>query len=143
MLKRFLTYTVLTVLILFSFPASAFAEEKENDRYIVRIDIRNAYISGICIMQNDGDYVMASIVNEFGVSAMTFRYDVRKRKVRILSVAGPLGRASIKRVLKSDLKVIMADFCREDFRIDDKYDYKNSRYDIIYTFKPMYYETAK
>ena len=143
MLKRFLTYTVLTVLILFSFPASAFAEEKENDRYIVRIDIRNAYIGGICIMHNDGEYVTASIVNEFGVSALTCRYDLSKGKVKILGVAGPLNRPSVKRVLRSDMKVIMAQFCKEDFQIADKYVYENSRYDILYTFKPMSYEITE
>lgn len=140
---RFLKYVLVSAISLLSLSSYSAEGDNGNGRYQVQIDIREAYIGGICVMRNDGEYVTASIVNEFGVSALTCRYDLRKGKVRILGVAGPLNRPSVKRVLRSDMKVIMAQFCKEDFQIDDKYVYENSRYDILYTFKPMSYEITE
>lgn len=104
-------------------------------RYTVQIDIRQAYLSGICIMQQNDNEVTAGIVNEFGVSALTFRYDTRKGKVRILNILRQMDKPHIRMVLKKDLKVIMSEIY--SIPQEECYRYENTRHNIKYNFKPF------
>lgn len=110
----------------------AYGQTASQHRYAVQIDIRNAYISGICIQKQEGDTVTASIVNEFGVSALTYRYDVTRQKVKILGILKQMDRPAVKRVLRKDLQTIMGDMTKEDFEEKLPYEYENSKYKIRY-----------
>ncbi len=111
-----------------------------NRRYNVQIDVRQAYISGICIMHENDKQVTASIMNEFGVSAMTYRYDTTKQKVKILSIMKPMNKWYIKRVLKSDLKKIMPQLLANP---GQTLQHENKKYNIRYNFAPLTNETAQ
>jgi len=101
----------------------------DRTRYAVQIDFTKAYISGVCIMLNDGEIIKASVVNEFGVSALDFTYNMTNRKVKILNVMGKMNKWYIKKVLKKDLKQVM-------FRLQlGEYTYEDAKYKIKYTFE--------
>lgn len=109
-----------------------------NDRYTVQIDIRKAYISGICIIHEEEEVVTASIMNEFGVSALTYKYNKTSGKVKILNIFKPMNKWYIKRVLKKDLKKIT-----QEMPLQDPLTYENRKYNIIYQFTPLNDEVAK
>ncbi len=100
-------------------------------RYNVQIDFKKAYISGLCIMLMEDDVIKASVVNEFGVSALDFTYNPFKRKVKILKVMGKMNKWYIKKVLKKDLQQVM-------FNLPlDINTYEDTKYNIKYTFNPL------
>lgn len=107
------------------------------NRYAVQIDFQKAYISGVCIMHQEDDIVSASIMNEFGVSALAYRYDRKSGKVKILNIIKQLDKWYIRRVLKKDLRAIM-----KLMPTDDNLKYSNQKYHIIYNFTPLNDETA-
>lgn len=99
-------------------------------RYNVLIDIKKAYISGVCLMLTEEGVVKASIVNEFGVSAMDFTYSPEKDKVKIVSVMSKLNKWYIRKLLKKDLREVM--HCLKE----GKTHYDDVKFSISYTFTP-------
>ena len=87
MLRYLLSIRYLLVLLLLSVSSELFSQvpfphkDGERARYDVKIDIKKAYISGVCMMVMDEGIVKASIVNEFGLSAVDFTYNPTKDKV--------------------------------------------------------------
>lgn len=93
----------LTTLAQLTYPVN----DGDKVRYSLQAEIRDSYLSGICIViKNDGT-IASSIVNEFGISLIDFTYSERKDKVRILSVIKPLDRWYIKYHLKRSLKGLL------------------------------------
>ena len=87
----------------------------ERMRYNTEIDFGRAYVSGVCLLLNDGgNTVKGSIVNEFGVSFMDFSYSLKKHKVRLHSVAGPLDKWYVRLALRRDLRGLMQAMQRGD-----------------------------
>lgn len=104
LLFLFLSLVFLPVVAQTSLPQ----KDGERMRYNIEIDFGRAYVSGICLLLNDGgDMVKGSIVNEFGVSFMDFSYSQKKRRVRLHSVAGPLDRWYVRLALRRDLRGLM------------------------------------
>jgi len=141
MLRYLLSIKVLLIGVLLAVSATVCGQSQfptfigDRAKYDVKIDIRKAYISGVCMMVNDEGIIKASIMNEFGLSAMDFTYDTNKKKVKILSVMSKMNKWYIKKVLKKDLKQMM-DLLRQDI-----FTYENKKYQITYTFKPLNNET--
>ena len=111
------------------------------DRYKVQIDIQEAYLSGVCIIRDVEGLLTGAVVNEFGVSAVTFRYNKTKDKVKILSLAAAMKRPGVKALLKNDLRNIMRDYCLSEVRFKTVYIYENPKYRMKYNFTPIDYET--
>lgn len=130
-MKRFVLF------LLFALSVSLM-QVSANNRYTVQIDIRKAYISGVCIMHEEEDMITASIMNEFGVSALTYRYDTKTGKVRILDILKKMDKWYIKRILKKDLKAIM-----HEMPVQEPLTYENQKYNIIYHFTPLNDEAAE
>lgn len=97
-------------------------------RYNAVIEMKKGYMSGVCILANDGGLVKGSLFNEFGISALEFIYRSDTQKVKLLSVIKMLDKWYIKRVLKKDLAQLM-----EQLR-QGKGEYKNERFKINYKF---------
>lgn len=112
------------------------AAQSSNSRYTVNIEIGNAYVSGICIMHEQEDAVTVSIMNEFGISALSYRYDRHSDRIKIISMVRQLRKPGMKRVLKSDLKVIMKSISKSE-----SLTHENRRYNIKYHFAPLNNET--
>ncbi len=133
-------YAFVLFLLCFSI-TSVFAQDVTsltNSRYTVQMDIRDAYISGVCIMHQEEDIITASIMNEFGVSALTYRYNTKNDKVKILSIVKQMDKWYIKRILKKDLKTIM-----HKMPINETLIYENKKYHIKYLFTPLRDEIAE
>ena len=111
------------------------------DRYKVQIDIQEAYLSGVCIIRDVEGLLTGAVVNEFGVSAVTFRYNKTKDKVKILSIAAAMKRPGVKVLLKNDLRNIMREYCLSEVGFKTVYIYENPKYRMKYNFTPIDYET--
>ena len=111
------------------------------DRYKVQIDIQEAYLSGVCIIRDVEGLLTGAVVNEFGVSAVTFRYNKTKDKVKILSLAAAMKRPGVKALLKNDLRNIMREYCLSEVGFKTVYIYENPKYRMKYNFTPIDYET--
>ena len=111
------------------------------DRYKVQIDIQVAYLSGVCIIRDVEGLLTGAVVNEFGVSAVTFRYNKTKDKVKILSLAAAMKRPGVKVLLKNDLRNIMREYCLSEVGFKTVYIYENPKYRMKYNFTPIDYET--
>ena len=107
------------------------SSEGERTRYSVQIDVKKAYISGICGMLFEDGKLKASVVNEFGFSAMDFEYDPQKDKVKIINIVKKLDHWYIKRVLKRDLRILIHNL-RQGI-----YKHENTKYEITYNFQPL------
>ncbi|MBO4663967.1 MAG: hypothetical protein J5663_06095 [Bacteroidaceae bacterium] len=133
----------MLVLLLLSVSSELFSQvqfpDKDGERakYDVKIDIRKAYISGVCMMMKDEGIVKASIVNEFGLSAVDFTYNPSKDKVKILNVMSKMNKWYIRRVLRKDLRNIMHQLPQ------GIYTYENKKQHIIYTFNPLKDDTKE
>ena len=110
------------------------------DRYKVQIDIQDAYLSGVCIIRDVEGLLTGAVVNEFGVSAVTFRYNKTKDKVKILSLAAAMKRPGVKVLLKNDLRNIMREYCLSEVGFKTVYIYENPKYRMKYNFTPIVYE---
>ena len=107
------------------------SSEGERARYSVQIDVKKVYISGICGMLFEDGKLKASVVNEFGFSAMDFEYDTQKDKVKIINIVKKLDHWYIKRVLKRDLRILIHNL-RQGI-----YKHENTKYEITYIFQPL------
>jgi hypothetical protein len=110
-----------------SFPT----QEGERARYSVQIEFGKAYISGVGILAYVDGEVRGAVFNEFGVSALSFSYNLQKDKVKILSIIGKLNKWYIRRVIKKDMREMMG-ILREGGST-----YTNQKYHITYTFTPL------
>ena len=131
-------FLVLWCAIFFLGARSASAQENlfpradgDRARYDVQIDFEKAYLSGVCLMLQEGGIIKASVVNEFGVSALDFSYDLEKKKVKIHHVIANMNKWYIKRILRRDLRKVMS------LLADGQNAYEDEKYGIIYTFNPM------
>ena len=107
----------------------------DNRSYAVNIDIHTAYISGVCFVTSQADVTTVGIVNEFGVSALTCRYNAGKQRVKILNILKPLAKPHIKSVLRKDFAKIIPSLLQSD--ADQPVEHTNKKYGITYRFVPM------
>lgn len=108
--------------------ASLPTNDGERQRYDVHIDFRGAHISGVCMMLCDDGLIKATVVNEFGVTAISYTYDPRNGRVRLVSVINALDKWYIRRTLRRDLSHVM-DGLRHDVST-----YENRKRRIVYEF---------
>ena len=129
--KRFISLLSFAFCLLLVEAQTLPSDEGERARYSVQIDVKKAYISGICGMLFEDGKLKASVVNEFGLSAMDFEYNPQKDKVKIINIIKKLDHWYIKRVLKRDLRILL-------YNVEQGiYKHENVKYEITYTFLPL------
>ncbi|MDE6296758.1 MAG: hypothetical protein K2L89_02845 [Muribaculaceae bacterium] len=111
----FLTYASVTIC---SLPVAAFEEtavecyeeaaplEEEtvqSRRYGFSLDMSKGYLSGILILREEGEYTIGSIIGETGISAVDFRYDKKRNRLKLLNVVSFLDKWYIRKVISRDL----------------------------------------
>ena len=74
----------------------------------ILIEMPKGYISGICVLVNDGDTINGAVINEFGITLMGFRYIIPDDKVKLASVVAVMDKWYIKKVLANDIKGLLA-----------------------------------
>ncbi len=119
--------------------AQSLYPEKSGDkvRTSAMIEIPKGYVSGICVMHNDGEEVKASIFNEFGISAIDFIYYPQKDKVKIADVMAMLDKWYIRKLLKKDLLKVVHNLRQ------GKGEYRNEKYKIDYKFSLLKDDTER
>lgn len=97
-------------------------EDATMHRYQFELEKPGAGISGILLLQRDGDEIKGSLINEFGVSALDFVYNESNGGLKLINVVSFLDKWYIKRVLKRDLKVCLEIIAGSDKRVNSAYD---------------------
>lgn len=115
-----------------SFAQSLLPNEGDRKEYQMTINMPKAYISGICVMANDGERVNGSIFNEFGLSMLSFSYLIEKDKVKILSAMKMINKWYIKRILRKDLLGVIK--CLQN----NNTVYEDSKHSINIIIEPMF-----
>ena len=69
--------------------------------------------------------------NEFGVAVMSFSYDPRRNRVKILDAAGKLNRWYVRRIIRKDMVHVMNALQMSETT------YVNEKRRIRYTFTPL------
>lgn len=139
MSNRPVSYILLCFLMTVSVIASARAAEAEGRfaRYNIRIDMKEAYISGICMIRDDESLITASVINEFGVSMMTLSHDKAKDKTKLVNCIKQLRNPMIRKVLKQDFQIIFSEYQKQDPASDNRIEYTNTKHRITYNFIPF------
>lgn len=131
--KTFAALVLLLLLCVSTFAQGLFPQQEgERSLYSVQIDIRNAYLSGICVVRHDGKNIQGAVVNEFGLSAMTFTYSQAKDKVIKVKPMKKLNKWYIRKVLKADLRQII-----HMLQNDQGATFENRKLKITYSFIPL------
>ena len=114
-----------------TFPSS----EGERCKYAAYIDMKGAYLSGICILLKEDGVIKGCLFNEFGVTALDFTYQPERKKVKLHHVIQMMDKWYIRRVLRKDMAQVM-----EGLQ-NGRSDYQNERRKIMYQFTPIKDET--
>lgn len=149
-MQKFLVSISIALLSLLVLPLQAQQERHFPDsagskvKYNATIEMSKGYVSGVCIMANDGSVIKGSLFNEFGISAIDFTYQPDKKKVKLLSVIKILNKWYIKKVLRKDLVQVMENLSK------GIYSYHDKKFKIDYNFlylnkivQPQWLEWAK
>ena len=139
MSKGLVSYIVLCVLATVSVMASARAAGAEGSlaRYNLRIDMKEAYIGGICMIRDDESLITASVLNEFGVSMMTLSHDKAKDKTKIVNCIKQLRNPMIRKVLKQDFQIIFSEYQKQDPSSRNRIEHINQKHRITYNLIPF------
>lgn len=111
--------------------AQSYPANGQRQRYNAMIEMPRGYLSGICIMVNDGGTLRGSIFNEFGISALDFIYDEARDRVKLENVMGMMDKWYIRRVLRRDLRALLHNLK------DGRGDYTDEKYKITFHFTPL------
>ena len=145
MRKLLLSISLLLCTFSFSYADNGFLPSADGERleYSATIEMRGAAVSGICIVKRNGDEIVGSLVNEFGIKMMDFTCDIGCRRIRCRNVIKMMDKWYIRKVIKSDLRFLFSQSetvrnKRFDLTVDnDIRRLEDLRYGIAYTFAPI------
>lgn len=110
----------------------------------VNIQIHGHDISSLCYMQYNTGEIVGSIINEFGIKAFDFRYDVQNHKSTIMNVMKPLNRRMLRRVISRDFGFLFSSeaVCNTKHMLRERQKdgticMTDAKYKISYTFTPL------
>lgn len=115
-------------------------------RFAYEIAMAKGHVTGIMVVKETEHAIAGTLVNEFGVSALSFVYDKQRHRMQLRDVISMLDKWYIKRVLKADLT-----FCLHilyDIPYAKKHSYilsrtaetvsvTNPKRKLTYSFKPL------
>ena len=109
----------------------------QKSKYAATIEMKKGYISGICVLSEEGDTIKGSLFNEFGISAFDFTYLRSSQKVKLKNVIKMLNKWYIKRVLRKDMAHVLDNLQR------GVTSYSNDKYHINYQLTRLEDETEE
>lgn len=130
---RYVRALLLSTMLCFSARAQSLLPQVDGQlvRFNASIDFKRGGMSGICALRLDSEELKGSLFNEFGISALDFTCQCKKRKVRIVNAISMLNKWYIKRVLRQDLMHVVDALGSGDTT------YVNTRRHITYQFSRM------
>lgn len=124
----------VSILLMTALPAlSATYPQTDGERvkFTAQLDMPRGYISGVCVLMKDGEWVRGCFFNEFGISAISFSYHKGRDRVKLHDVIAMLDKWYIRRVLRKDLRQVMR-------RLEQgQLTYRDEKYKIDYHFTPL------
>ena len=117
-------------------------EIAQSDRFGFILDMPKGYLSGILILREDGEYTIGSIINECGMSAVDFRFDKKRNRIKLLNVSSFLNKWYIRKVLSKDLAYSLSLLKRKELiekkgyevtMTDNSIEVHNKRYNLKYS----------
>lgn len=140
-MRRFLV--LISIIIVFCIVNKASAQgtitypANDGDRLECKalIETSRGNVGGICVMLHDDDSIKGAIINEFGITALGFRYIISKDEMKLEDVNAMIDKWYIKMVLHKDLRELLHSLK------DGRLTYTNEKYHITYTLSPMDVET--
>lgn len=134
-MQKFLVFISLLLASVGSIGAQKLQPYPANDgdraEYSAMIEMKKGYLSGVCLLVNDGGSIKGAVVNEFGITAIDFVYSVEKDKVKLNTVTAMLDKWYIRKVLARDLRELL-----HNLR-SGKGQYTDLKYGISYTLSPL------
>lgn len=132
-------------------PCKAVDADSEADtllthRHAFEITMPKGRITGILITKEDSISIAGTMLNEFGVTALSFVYDKHKEKMELQDVMGFLDKWYIRRVLKKDLSFCLHILYGTPFKKNHGYNLSseapdisvtNTKRNITYLFMPI------
>ena len=137
MTRRWILLLTISFIFGHMVPNTAYAADasEKTNKYNVQIDIKNAYVSGLCIVKTDAAIVTTSIVNEFGISLITLRYNKTTDRIKIVNCVKQLSNPVIKRILKRDFKSILSEHYISNE--SESIHYVNAKHNITYNLRHL------
>lgn len=126
------------------------ADSLQTYRCAFEIEMEKGHTSGIMITKENNNSIIGSMINEFGVSALSFSYDKRKNKLQLQDVVSFLNKWYIKRVLKTDLTFCLHVLYDMPYKKNHNYELlmneevtaiTNIKHHITYIFHPIEIES--
>lgn len=121
-------------------------------RYGFEMSMQKGGLTGVALTRLDNNAIYGSIINEFGVSALDFTYDIRRGKVKLNHLVSFLDKWYIRRVLRADLRVCLDRLYGLSDRMPKKHDVLqngstltvcNLAHDISYSFTPLAHDSQQ
>ena len=121
------------------------------DRYYFELTTSKANLSGVMILRIDEKEIKGSLINEFGLSALSFIFDKEKNKIKLKDIVKFLNKWYIKTVLKKDLMICLSQLYDIPCKIGKRYKIEkengsitinNTKYHIIYSFSSLNYNPS-
>jgi len=143
-MRPFLLFLSVVFAGLFLRAAGAESMERQQFRFI--LDTPHGSLSGIMVLASGQGEVIGSMFNEFGLSAIDFRYCRRSRRVKLVNVIDFLDKWRVRYVLRRDLTAIVELIGNPDVRLGKHYEVtrdgdtfilSNRRRHMVYTLTPF------
>lgn len=79
----------------------------ERATYAVTLDFGRAHLTGLCIVKRLDNELVGTLLNEFGIRALDFRYDPQRGRVRLSNLLALLDSWYIRKTLRRDLSLLL------------------------------------
>ena len=124
---------------------SLFSFQGNTLKYNMSIQRKEMNITGICMMRRTGNDIIGSVVNEFGIKAFDFDYNIDKKKVKLNNVVGFINKWYIRKILKGDLKYLFSYGKNKEknknrdviIGADKSIEMDNNKFHLKYVFTPL------
>lgn len=95
------------------------------------ITTKHTCISGVCALRLQNDTIRGIVINEFGISALSFQYKIGEKRAKILDGVHPVRRPIVRRIIGRDLALCMQGLAQGDTIC------VNTKQNIRYEFSPL------
>lgn len=112
----------------------------ESARWNISLEHGKMTLTGICLVRQTEHGLVGSVINEFGFRAFDFTY--QRGKMKILNVMTKMNRWYIRRLLRTDLRILAADSPVDigrkrtlETHLPDSMTLCNHRHNVCYRFE--------
>ncbi len=138
-MKRFLILAIsLFANVCLLHPQENFFPKHDGEKksYSITVKYKAMELQGILVVKQVEQSLRCTLVNQFGIKAFDFEYNIDKKRGKVSNAISFLDKWYIRRTIKRDLKKIFKNMDSLPVR-DSAVDLSNLRLTIDYTIKPL------